>query len=512
MRTPTQIRRHSVTTLSGRHRDGSSQIPVLQGTSTTTSTTPRHALPRKIAQGVFFVDPTSGDRDAALSTRTLVDLEITHAVVARGSDLRLSSGMKALFIGSHDPLSRVVAWMRAVRRLGACVIVSDVAAAAGYLVVELGLTPRSAWLRIARGIPPAGDLVLAKLCALALTHSEKDEVSRSDLALIKLEHSLAGIYIWETVFTMGFELDVLRGKRPYKWTIWPYLGTRYFGLAAFIVFFVDTDGGKVPCQPLIVANYALPTARQLRTLNVPLFSVAIWNRHVIMSSIAIAIWLAGLGLNIRNLTMVEASYDPILQTCITLKTHRGLTNAIAVLVVDIVLLTAMLIGLLRHAHRSSTGIWYLLYQQCIIWIALAGIAEIPPVVFLILNLNDPWNEMFTGVAITILSIGAARMYRALSKRGSLTEYSSEPPRASSGLPFSTFQARDPYNVRSPMHFAPAGTMSRSEGTTTDTPVFVPTDEIQVEFVPGASGASLAVPPKTQSKDAVTYQTVQLRPG
>ena len=88
---------------------------------------------------------------------------------------------------------------------------------------------------------------------------------------------------------MGFEIDVLRGKRPYRWTIWVsypkyvinphplnerqlYLGTRYFGLASFIVFIVDTDAGKVPChvssnfsgakgtthllfQPLIVANY-----------------------------------------------------------------------------------------------------------------------------------------------------------------------------------------------------------------------------------------------------------------
>src|SRR6266851_1816819 len=25
---------------------------------------------------------------------------------------------------------------------------------------------------------------------------------------------------WETVFTAGFELDVLRRKRPYRWTIW----------------------------------------------------------------------------------------------------------------------------------------------------------------------------------------------------------------------------------------------------------------------------------------------------
>lgn len=60
---------------------------------------------------------------------------------------------------------------------------------------------------------------------------------------------------------------------------------------------------------------------------------------------------------------MDVSYDPVLGTCITLETGRGLTNAIAVLVVDIVLLLLMLIGLLKYAHRSSSGIWYLLYQQ-----------------------------------------------------------------------------------------------------------------------------------------------------
>jgi threonine/homoserine/homoserine lactone efflux protein len=56
-------------------------------------------------------------------------------------------------------------------------------------------------------------------------------------------------------------------------------------------------------------------------------------------------------------------YDPILETCIIQGTHRGLVNALGVLVVDVVLLMAMLIGLLRHANRSSTGIWQVLYQQ-----------------------------------------------------------------------------------------------------------------------------------------------------
>jgi hypothetical protein len=109
----------------------------------------------------------------------LVNLEITHAVVTRGSDPHLWWGMKSLFVGPQDPLSKVVAWMHAVRRLGAHIIVGDFAAAAGYLVAELGLTPRTAWLRIARGLPPVGDLVLARLCVLTLVHKEKEKENQN---------------------------------------------------------------------------------------------------------------------------------------------------------------------------------------------------------------------------------------------------------------------------------------------------------------------------------------------
>jgi hypothetical protein len=58
------------------------------------------------------------------------------------------------------------------------------------------------------------------------------------VALAKLGHTIGGIYMyvqartqrapmstnnhasWETVLSMSFEVDVLRGKRPYRWTIW----------------------------------------------------------------------------------------------------------------------------------------------------------------------------------------------------------------------------------------------------------------------------------------------------
>jgi len=91
------------------------------------------------------------------------------------------------------------------------------------------------------------------------------------------------------------------------------------------------------------------------------------------------------------------TYIPLVNACRVQHKHNVIVNAIGALVVDLVLLLTMLIGLLRLGATNSSGIWNLLYQQvtlktfyvlyrtlssfqCIIWLALALFAEIPPVV------------------------------------------------------------------------------------------------------------------------------------
>ena len=76
---------------------------------------------------------------------------------------------------------------------------------------------------------------------------------------------------------------------PERMTRQLYLGTRYFGLATFIVFFIDTDSGKVPChvsskvsgqrgpplislslvQPLTIANYVRAQHPIVPLLDIP---------------------------------------------------------------------------------------------------------------------------------------------------------------------------------------------------------------------------------------------------
>ncbi|KAH9962064.1 hypothetical protein BGW80DRAFT_868125 [Lactifluus volemus] len=237
-------------------------------------------------------------------------------------------------------------------------------------------------------------ILSAAVCIVKMVNWHDPTVLEEDnFAVLKLDHVIAGIYIWETVFTAEFELDVLRGKRPYKRTIWLYLGTRYTGLLAFILYFIDIDTHiKIPCQVVGTLSITLRYASwEFASLLIALRVIAIWDRNVFVSSLAIGTWSASLGLNIYNAVELRATYDPTLETCNRIVLQKYLVNTIGMLSVDIVLLTSMLIGLLRSSHRSSTGLWHLLYQQCIIWLFLAATADIPLLVLLILNLNDPMN-------------------------------------------------------------------------------------------------------------------------
>ena len=76
--------------------------------------------------------------------------------------------------------------------------------------------------------------------------------------------------------------------------------------------------------------------------------------------------------------------DPVTDSCVIINTDKALVNAIAALVADIVLLLTMLIGLLRHASRGSTGLWKLLYQQ-------VKFQPVPALMIRVLNLLQVYN-------------------------------------------------------------------------------------------------------------------------
>jgi len=102
--------------------------------------------------------------------------------------------------------------------------------------------------------------------------------------------------------------------------------------------------------------------------------------------------------------------------CIVFNSRSAELNLIVTLITDIGLLLTMLFGLfrLRREGRGTIGIGSLLWKQGVLWLLLATIAEVPPAVLTIMNLNDPLNLVCLHPAMVIMSISGTRMYRSLS--------------------------------------------------------------------------------------------------
>ncbi|KAI0056980.1 hypothetical protein BV25DRAFT_1470006 [Artomyces pyxidatus] len=250
-------------------------------------------------------------------------------------------------------------------------------------------------------------------------------VLKDYLAVIKLDHVLGGIYIWEYATSLDYEWSVLTAKRPYRWTFAVYALCRLAALAAWATLFAGLDApARIHCQAWDAAFYVCAyTSLAAASFIILLRIVAVWDRSAPATALAAAAWLASIALNVRGIALGRSHLDPSTGACLNTDTQRALANAAGILVSDLVLLALMLAGLARSRDARMFGISKLLFHQGIAWLALAAVAEIPTVVFVALNLNDAWNLMFQPVELLILVVGATRMYRALTDYGAVTEFS-----------------------------------------------------------------------------------------
>ncbi|KAF8491210.1 hypothetical protein F5888DRAFT_1075666 [Russula emetica] len=223
---------------------------------------------------------------------------------------------------------------------------------------------------------------------------------------------------WEYLTTLDFELDVIRGRRPYRWTIWIYSLARVGTLIAVILSFIALDTTTpINCQALVTflltfAFLGLAAASLLIIFRI----IAIWNKNRLVVGTAITVWTTNASLIIFGIVRMRFSWDPILQECIVLNTEKNKFSVISALISDIVLLLIVLIGLLRLLHDSggTFALGRLLWKQGVLWLLIATIVEVPPTVFVVLNLNALLNVIFQIPAVIAMTIAATRIYRNLA--------------------------------------------------------------------------------------------------
>jgi len=227
-----------------------------------------------------------------------------------------------------------------------------------------------------------------------------------------------GLYVWEFFINLGYEWSVIKGRRPYRWTIWIYSAVRFITLMAVIAGSV-TSILAIPthCKVWTIFQFGFGYMTfSLSSLLIILRIIAIWNKNKFVVAFAVAVWLTTNSFFIRGITQIRSEWSPDDLACGEPNTESNKLAITAMPVTDIALLLIMLIGLLRIRYRGGGkfSVGRLLWKQGVIYLLVATIAEIPPAVFILLDLNPVFNIMFLVPSLIAMSIAATRMYRSLA--------------------------------------------------------------------------------------------------
>ncbi|KAF8259719.1 hypothetical protein EI94DRAFT_1790375 [Lactarius quietus] len=242
-------------------------------------------------------------------------------------------------------------------------------------------------------------------------------VEKDYQTLVKFWHVVHGIFIWEFFSTLDYELSVIRGHRPYRWTIWVYSLTRASTLIAVVLNIIGLDTtNPINCKLWLIFQliFAYLAAISAASFLMVLRIIAVWDRNRIAMAIAMSAWSTNVAFLIHGVTQLHSTWVPTQTVCAVRNVEGSKYNILVTFITDVVLLLTMLVGLLRLGQDGTT-LGMFLWRQGLIWLFLATMAEVPPAVLISLNLNDPFNLMFQAPALVVMSIAATRMYRSLTE-------------------------------------------------------------------------------------------------
>ncbi|KAH8994746.1 hypothetical protein EDB86DRAFT_3167608 [Lactarius hatsudake] len=243
-------------------------------------------------------------------------------------------------------------------------------------------------------------------------------VFAEEVTLVKLVHVVGGIYIWEIVSCLEFEYSVISKKRKFTWSFLLYLGCRWCPLFAVALQFLGFDTShKIDCQTCAFLSFMFAYLSFMCTSALIILRVIVlWNHSKIVIALTCVVWIGNTASYAYSLTTLRAAWTGSL--CAIFHTAHGRTSVLSTFTTDLILLVLMLTGLKRWKNApKSCGVWRLLCTQGLVWVMIVTLAELPPTVFILLNLNvewlDPMNLMFQAFALIITPLGAARLYREL---------------------------------------------------------------------------------------------------
>jgi len=238
-----------------------------------------------------------------------------------------------------------------------------------------------------------------------------------NVAFVKLVHAVGGVYIWEFVWSLGYEYSIMTGRRKFTWSFLPYIAARWFALILTIVEFVALDTSlNMTCRAMMTSDFVLGSLTLLSASTlVILRAVALWEKSKVIIAMGCTLWLANATTYIYGISISAFRGLQINGVCMFIRSSHASILVLSTFITDLILLALMLLGALRWRNSRRGRVWWLLYRQGLAWVAIFTLAGLPGVIFVILDLNEPMYRMFIAPQCIFVTICASRMHLALSE-------------------------------------------------------------------------------------------------
>ncbi|KZW03891.1 hypothetical protein EXIGLDRAFT_827838 [Exidia glandulosa HHB12029] len=239
--------------------------------------------------------------------------------------------------------------------------------------------------------------------------SSIEEILHDADVFTKLIFVLFGLYVWELCTTFQFDLDVMLGRRPFRWplsmshfttslecvltSVAFYFASRYCMLMALIaVIVVLTITTKIDCQAMIsFGQWAGNTAIAASSTCLMFRTIAIWERRRAVMIPLIILSLAQWGLLYHGIVTVKAAWVPALNLCNVAGTSAMFLNVMYfyTMAFDFIVLVLSTTGLLCSQSRST--VWHMLFRDGLVFFFSTFSANAVAAVLNVVNLNPVMN-------------------------------------------------------------------------------------------------------------------------
>ncbi|VDB84996.1 unnamed protein product [Peniophora sp. CBMAI 1063] len=283
--------------------------------------------------------------------------------------------------------------------------------------------------------------------ALSMVDWKADSTETADVFRMEaMSLVVIGIYIHELIYSMSFDMGLFSRREEEERSLMAkcvkagYLSCRYCALISAIaeLYVVFRAGrGSLACGALMKLSAVqcfhlhaeVPTSHTILYQGAAAISSTCCSALIAVRAAAVWAWdtrivtlvaiscLAAFGTDLHISFSLSSSYDTEHGFCTLIGEHSNLPNMFTLLLCDTVLLACLLTGLYRW-HQPTKGahgfrLWSVLWNQGVLYLALASVTEVPALVFLFLNLNPAMNVIFTRPLTVILVLAATRFHRSL---------------------------------------------------------------------------------------------------